>query len=134
MVKRPSKNISVKSKRFIYGNLAIYIMADLQNLNWIGNGSCPLHFSYCQLSIFPVHLVAYIIVLEIYIELAKINMQNYKQKEYKWLLHSVLHLSASVISLSIRDENSEFANSVDLDEMAPDLHCLPSNLSILNMR
>ena len=38
-------------------------------------------------------------------------------------------------SLTTRDENAEFANSVDLDKVAPhlDLHCLPSNLWILNM-
>ena len=33
-------------------------------------------------------------------------------------------------SLSTRDEIAEFANSADLDEMAPhlDLNCLPSSL------
>ena len=40
----------------------------------------------------------------------------------------------SINSLSTRDEKAEFANSVDLDEMAhnepphQDLHCLPSSL------
>ena len=50
-----------------------------------------------------------------------------------------LMLQLDTCSFSTRDENSEFANSVDHDEVAHDepphldLYCLPSSLRILNM-
>ena len=45
----------------------------------------------------------------------------------------------SLDTLSVRDENNRYSNRVYLDEVAhnepphPDLHCLSSSLSILNM-
>ena len=44
------------------------------------------------------------------------------------------HMYCQLNLLSTRDENTEFANSIDLDEVAHnepphlDLHCLPSSL------
>ena len=47
-----------------------------------------------------------------------------------------IRVSIHLNSLITRDEKTEFANSLDLDEVAqhhPDLQCLLSNLGILNV-
>ena len=63
----------------------------------------------------------------------KIQNKRKKQEAFRGLNYSV-NLMNFLNSLNTRDEIAEFANSVDLDEVAHnepphlDLHCLPSSL------